>query len=131
MRLFHSKLHPRASAVDTQKIGPIGGMILIHLSEHAPTTAQAMAASLGRDKSQVSRIVSLLERKGLLEKSANHDDARATDLRLTEAGQLQVAAFNGALVETAKDIVSELSKGEVNEFSKLMARINSSNRQKL
>lgn len=128
MRLFHSKLHPLASAVDTQKIGPIGGMILIHLSEQAPTTAQAMATSLGRDKSQVSRIVSLLERKGLLEKSANRDDARATDLRLTEAGQRQVAAFNGALVEAARDILSDLSKDEVSEFSNLITRINSSNR---
>lgn len=123
MRAVHAELHPRAQRVDQERVGPIGGMILFVISETSPTTAQAIAENIGRDKSQVSRLIGLLVKKGLVEKSMKADDARSSDLRLTERGRLQVAAFNGALVETTKKTLAPLSQDEVRQFSKLLAKI--------
>ncbi|MEL7128304.1 MAG: winged helix DNA-binding protein [Pseudomonadota bacterium] len=123
MRRFHADLHPIAQRVDREKVGPIGGMVLFVISEAGETTAQSIASTLRRDKSQVSRVVSLLVRKGLVEKFANDDDARSSRLRLTEKGMLQVAAFNGALVETTANILVGLDRNEVRQFSELLAKI--------
>lgn len=123
MRRFHSDLHPRAQKVDRDKIGPIGGMILYVISENSPTTAQEISATLGRDKSQVSRVVSLLIQKGLVETAAHERDARRVTLRLSKQGELQVASFNGAMVETAKSVVGHLSQSEIKQFSNLLSKI--------
>lgn len=123
MRRFHSDLHPRAQRIDEEKVGPIGGMILFVISESSPVSAQEIAQTLGRDKSQVSRVISLLVRKGLVEKSTAASDARSSNLCLTEKGLLQVAAFNGALVETAKTTLSALNQKELQLFSGLLTKI--------
>lgn len=123
MRRFHSVMHPRAQNVDMEKVGPIGGMILLFISEHQPTTAQMTAASLGRDKSQVSRVISLLDQKGLIEKTTSSEDARQVDLYLSEKGRMQVAAFNGVMVETTREILGELSREEAEQFSDLLSKI--------
>ncbi|MEP1144497.1 MAG: MarR family transcriptional regulator [Henriciella sp.] len=126
MRRFHSDFHPRAVRIDLEKVGPIGGMVLYVISENNPITAQEIASTLGRDKSQISRVVSLLEHKGLIDKSTHSGDARRSQLQLTEKGKLQVAAFNGALVETTRNTLGQLSQGELDQFSKLLAKVLSS-----
>ncbi|MEL6692789.1 MAG: MarR family winged helix-turn-helix transcriptional regulator [Pseudomonadota bacterium] len=123
MRRFHSDLHPRAQRIDEEKVGPIGGMILFVISESSPISAQEIAQTLGRDKSQVSRVISLLVGKGLVEKSNAATDARSSDLRLTDKGLLQVAAFNGALVESAKTTLAALDQNELRQFSSLLSKI--------
>ncbi|MEL7110611.1 MAG: MarR family winged helix-turn-helix transcriptional regulator [Pseudomonadota bacterium] len=123
MRRFHSDLHPRAQAVDQEKIGPIGGMILYVISENRTNTAQEISQTLGRDKSQVSRVVSLLIQKGLVETSAHEHDARRVTLCLSKQGELQVASFNGAMVETTKSVLGHLSRIEIQRFSNLLSKI--------
>lgn len=126
LRRFHSEMHPRAQQVDAEKIGPIGGMILLVISEHSAITARSIGEALGRDKSQVSRMVSLLMQKGLVEKTLDQRDARVSQLSLTDKGALQVAAFNGALVETTRSVLEPLSPDDVAQFSALLEKILSS-----
>ena len=109
MRRFHSDLHPRAQAVDQEKIGP--------------TTAQEISETLGRDKSQVSRVIGLLTRKGLVQTTTHERDARSVSLRLSKQGTLQLAAFNGAMVETTKSVLGPLSQDEVRQFSALLTKV--------
>lgn len=123
MRRFHSDLHPRAQLVDQEKIGPIGGLILYVISEANPTSAQEVSSTLGRDKSQVSRVISLLIKKGLVESTVDKSDARSVTLRLTKQGELQVASFNGAMIETTKSVLGHLSRSEIQRFSKLLTKI--------
>ncbi|MEL7540652.1 MAG: MarR family winged helix-turn-helix transcriptional regulator [Pseudomonadota bacterium] len=123
MRRFHSDMHPRAQKVDTEKVGPIGGMILFVISENSPVTAGEIGALIGRDKSQISRIISMLIRKGLVEKSADEADARRAKLRLSNTGELQVATFHGALVETMKNVLSDLNREERAQFSALLGKV--------
>lgn len=123
MRRFHADLHPHASKIDEKKIGPIGGMILFVIAESGTITSQGLAATLGRDKSQVSRIVNSLIRKNLIEKHTTESDARVSQLSLTKTGNMQVASFNGALVEATKSTLAPLNQDEIETFSKLLAKI--------
>lgn len=123
MRRFHSDFHPRAQLIDAERVGPIGGMILFVISEQDCITAQRISEMLGRDKSQISRVISSLIRKDLIEKTAGTTDARRTPLRLSEKGALQVAAFNGALVETTKSVLERLNRDEITQFSGLLSKI--------
>lgn len=123
MRRFHSDLHPRAETVDIERVGPIGGMLLFVISEQSPITAGEIAKHLGRDKSQVSRGIGLLMRKGLVDRAADSDDARRVQLCLSEAGALQVAAFHGALVETTKSLLGGLTADEQTTFSDLIGKV--------
>lgn len=123
MRRFHSEMHPRAQRVDAEKVGPIGGMILFVLSEQRAMTAGAIGDTLGRDKSQISRVVRLLIQKGLLEKTTDERDARVSRLSLSDKGALQVAAFNGALVETTKNVLAPLNADDIAQFSALLEKI--------
>ena len=123
MRRFHSDLHPRALRVDHEKVGPIGGMILYVISENSPITAHDISVMLGRDKSQISRIVSLLIKKGLVQKTAAAGDARSFELYLSQKVALQLAAFNGAMVETTKSLLAHLDGAEIEQFSELLAKI--------
>lgn len=123
MRRFHADMHPRAVRVDQEKIGPVGGMILLAIDESSPIALQVLANRLGRDKSQISRIVQTLVRKGLVEKAAHDEDARVSELTVTEKGNLQIAGFRGALVETTRNILGPLDRDEADQFSKLLSKI--------
>ena len=123
MRRFHADLHPRASRIDSEKVGPIGGMFLLYISENVSTTAQDISSALGRDKAQVSRVLGLLAQKGLVAKSQSEEDGRSSQLRLTESGQLQVAAFNGALMEATRSTLGHLTPEDKQSFSELLSKI--------
>ncbi|MDJ0920187.1 MAG: MarR family transcriptional regulator [Henriciella sp.] len=123
MRRFQAELHPRAVEIDAAKVGPIGGMMLIAIGERGAISSQALAAALGRDKSQISRVVSLLIQKQLVEKRAHAEDGRVSDLVLTERGELQVAGFNGALKEATRQTLSALSRDEMEQFSAMLSKV--------
>ena len=78
---------------------------------------------MGRDKSQVSRVIGLLTRKGLVQTTTHERDARSVSLRLSKQGTLQLAAFNGAMVETTKSVLGPLSQDEVRQFSALLTKV--------
>ena len=55
--------------------------------------------------------------------STDKRDARVSRLSLSDKGALQVAAFNGALVETAKNVLAPLNADDVVQFSALLEKI--------
>lgn len=55
------------------------------LRDRRPRMAQ-LAAHLGLDKSSVSGLIERAERRGLVERAPSPDDARATEVVITEAG---------------------------------------------
>lgn len=60
---------------------------LMELSHGELLTQTALAQRLGLEKSTVSRLVGILERREWIARSRSPHDARALDLRLTDAGQ--------------------------------------------
>ena len=60
--------------------------ILGFLKRRGPNRVMALAKLVGITEATASRAISTLERKGLVEKSADPDDGRATRISLTAAG---------------------------------------------
>lgn len=130
LRRFNADLNPRAAAVDVENIGPIGGMVLLTLHEAGDLTAKALSEKMGRDKSQISRLIHHLEQRGLIAKAGDARDARRSILQLTDKGVSQVAAFHTALTATTDAICTPLSAAEVTTLSALLTKIHSADYSK-
>ena len=123
MRKIHADLHPRAAEFDYEQVGPIGGMLLLTIGESEPLQMQSVVAKMGRDKSQITRLIQNLERKGLVQKQRRKEDAREIVLVLTPAGREQLKTIQSALSEVVAKIFEPLSSVETHEFYKVLSRL--------
>lgn len=112
MRRMNAGVEARAPIFDTDRIGPIGGMILLTIAELQPTTMQRVAETMARDKAQLSRTISSLERRGLVARATNEDDQRSMLLSLTDKGDGFVGVIKRNLSEVLSGILEPLDDGE-------------------
>lgn len=122
VRRMHTTLHVKAPEFDTEKIGPGGAMILLTLDELGETSMNALTQALMRDKSQMTRAVGPLERKGIIKRAQSQQDARVTIISLTDRGQEMVATLQHVIGETADHVLSPLTREEKNTLQSLLAR---------
>lgn len=102
---------------------PLGGMLLLTLGEREPVDIQTLVAALGRDKSQISRVIQRFERLGLLQRKKSDVDGRVSVLRLTAMGREQLTKIQEALAAVVQGIFNGLSRRERAEFAKLLTRV--------
>ncbi len=122
MRRLNARVHAQAPEFDREKVGPIGGMILMTLAEVQPAPMQQIATMMGRDKAQLSRMFSSLERKGLVARSANADDQRSSLLSLTPEGDALVVAIKRAVGGAVGELLAPLEPKERVEMLRLLAK---------
>ncbi|MGD1933791.1 MAG: MarR family winged helix-turn-helix transcriptional regulator [Candidatus Phaeomarinobacter sp.] len=123
MRLIHVNLHPKAQAIDEQKVGPLGGMVLMTIAENERLSIQDLTRQLARDKAQMTRLIQLLERKELLLRTRLPDDARVSLVSLTSEGHALVASFQDALADVVEDLLSGVNAEERKQFSATLRKI--------
>lgn len=123
MRRIHAELHPRAAEFDHHQVGPLGGMMLLTVSEHGSIDIQSLVDALGRDKSQISRLIQRFESKGLLTREKSATDARVSILRLTNLGKEQVESIKEALTAIVDGLFNALPAGEKATFAKILERV--------
>jgi DNA-binding MarR family transcriptional regulator len=87
-----------------------------------PVRASALAAGLQSDLSTVSRQVTALVTRGLLERRADPVDGRASLLVVTAAGQAVIAAHEHARKAFFEEVLSDWSPGERGQFVHLLER---------
>ncbi len=122
-RTLHAGTHQKAQAVDVAKIGPMGGMILMAIAELQPVAAHDLTAHVSRDKSQMTRLIGVLDQNGFISRSRSASDGRVTVLALTKEGQQQVAAFQDVLGSVLSDMLTPLNKQEQGELLRLLLKI--------
>ena len=123
VRRIHSKLHPRAFAVDKEKVGQLGGLILMALAELEPVPIQSLVSHMARDKSQMTRAIKSLETKGLIERVVFPDDRRVCLLQLTSKGHSLVKVFTSLLGDVITELLEPLSNNEKEQLLKLLRKI--------
>lgn len=123
MRRIHSALQARAAEFDTENVGPAGGMLLLTLAEMGQPEIRELTARFARDKSQMTRVIGMLETKGLVARRPSQRDQRASVVSLTPKGHAVVADLSRALAETIGALVAPLSAEEQETLKALMARI--------
>lgn len=123
MRRIHASLHAKAATFDRHCVGPGGGILLLTLAEIEPAPIQDLVRRMSRDKSQMTRAIQSLERKGLIERRDLPEDARVCLLALTPMGQEAVDMLQQAVAGVLADILSPLSNGEQEALKDLLRRI--------
>ncbi|WP_424969639.1 MarR family winged helix-turn-helix transcriptional regulator [Dinoroseobacter sp. S76] len=123
MRRIHSALQAKAAEFDTENVGPAGGMLLLTLAEMGQPEIRELTARFARDKSQMTRVIGMLETKGLVARRPSQRDQRASVVSLTPKGHAVVADLSRALAETIGTLVAPLSAEEQETLKTLMARI--------
>jgi DNA-binding MarR family transcriptional regulator/GNAT superfamily N-acetyltransferase len=94
---------------------------------NAPGGQAVSAAALGRDLAldagYLSRLISGLEKKGLLERAPSRDNAKRLQLSLTERGRTVFSGLNAASAEEVSALLAGLSDGEQRQLVGAMTRI--------
>lgn len=99
------------------------GQVLLHaVAAGGPARASALAASVQADLSTVSRQVTALVERGLLERQADPDDGRATLLALTGAGRTALARHEQGRREFFEAVLDGWSPEETAQFARQLER---------
>ena len=112
MRKIEAGLHGKATAMDTDRVGPFGGMVLLTLAELEPAPLHRLVSAMGRDKSQMTRAIKSLEDKGLIMRKACPEDGRVSLLSLTDKGQTFIAEVKKLLAGVIDEILRPVSREE-------------------
>jgi MarR family transcriptional regulator, 2-MHQ and catechol-resistance regulon repressor len=90
---------------------------------HAPLTLNQLAARLYLDKSTASRVVDALERKGLVERSADPDDRRALRLSPTAEGRSLHARIEDDILAQEAALLAEFPHEVRRSMAKLVGQL--------
>lgn len=131
MRRLHAAMHHRAVTFDVDRIGPLGGMTLMTLADIEPAPIQQLCAAMARDKAQMTRLIQMLEGKGLIERRGSSEDRRVTLLRLTVKGQGFVHLVRNAMTNIMDDILSPLTASELSKFSMMLEKLEEIDQKRL
>lgn len=93
------------------------------LARFGPITMNELASHLYLDKSTASRVVSTLERKGLLNRLQHPDDRRAVHLTISEAGQEKHDRIAEDIQEREKRLIADFSPEVRQSMIELISRL--------
>ncbi|MEM0937116.1 MAG: MarR family transcriptional regulator [Pseudomonadota bacterium] len=122
MRRVDAEMHRLMPVLDTQGIGPLGTITLHRLHSIAPAPVHLLVDAMGRDASQVSRVIGRLEAKGLLSKENSPEDKRVSVLTLTPAGKAHVAKVEATLSRVITEVFAPLSSCENEQLLVLLKK---------
>ena len=123
MRRIHFGLQTRAPGFDRRAVGPMGGVVLLTLSDMGRTGLAELTRRVARDKSQMTRAVRSLETKELVKREASPEDGRVTDVYLTEDGEQVVRELIAAVTEVVSETLEPISAAEKQTLKSLLQRI--------
>jgi len=92
-------------------------MLLHTVAADGPMRASALATSVHADLSTVSRQVTVLVSRGLLERRADQCDGRASLLAVTAAGQAAIAEHEQGRQAFFDAVLADWSTGEMRQFA--------------
>lgn len=123
VRRIEARMHQRMPSLDTRGIGPLGGLVLLHIAEMQPCSMQRLCEQVGRDPSQMTRVVRNLENKGVVSRTADPDDRRVSMLSLSLDGTEFVSVIKTTLSDVVDGIVAPLTDAERDLFLRLLLRV--------
>ena len=106
-------------------VGPREWRILALLGAAPDMSLNALASEANIDKSQASRTVSDLIERGLIERSADAQDARGVSLDLTRAGKNLYQEMFPAAVERNEEMLAVLSEDEREVLERALEKMTS------
>jgi DNA-binding MarR family transcriptional regulator len=99
-------------------------MLLGRIANDSPVRLSVLAGDLCVDPSVVSRQVAALEAAGLVERTADPADRRASLITATDTGAKVFARKRERLLSQLRGMLSDWSSAERREFARLFAKFN-------
>ena len=101
------------------------GRVLYEVGTRGKTQAKEVAAALGMDAGYLSRLLSKLEKAGLVRRETARQDGRAANLLLTAQGRAAIRTLNLRADRQAKAILGRLSDSQRAQFAGAVQAIQS------
>ncbi len=99
-------------------------LLLTWLDQHGPTRASAISEAFGIDKGAISRQVQHLLELGLVDRTPDPDDGRATLLAASDAARERLAVVHDAARQWLDGKLDDLPDAELEQFVRLLGRYN-------
>ncbi|OEV05815.1 MarR family transcriptional regulator [Streptomyces oceani] len=99
--------------------------LLVRLEETGPQRATTLAGYFGVGKATISRQVAALESLGLITRSPDPDDGRASLLQLTSGGHDRFTRVRDARRAKYARRLASWERPEISELARLLHRLNS------
>lgn len=122
-RVQHMHVLSTAGDVEVERSG-YG--ILSRIADTGPQRLSALAQTFGLDPSTITRQVQALEQDGLLRRSRDPEDRRASLLALTEAGGAVLTTTRANRLERLREALAHWSHEEWEQFGRLLEDFNAS-----
>jgi len=98
--------------------------LLSHVERLAPVRMADLVAALEVDKGPVSRACAKLEEQGLLKRTADKADARATLLTLTASGKRKLGQAKKKRSKALAELLKDWSPAQVKSFAGQVEKFN-------
>lgn len=126
VRRVNANVMRAAGKIDMHGVGPMGGMALLALADLEPCPIQSLCSELGRDSSQMTRVLRVLETNGLIERRTSAEDKRISWIALTDTGKTLVNGLRMAMGETLGPMASRLTARERKSLIAMLDRLSGS-----
>ena len=117
-RFAQSRLH--AAGID---ITIDQWLVLKTIHESADVTLQQVGAAVFKDLASITRIVQLLERKGLLRRRPHPSDGRRSELALTAAGERVIRTVEPIAQANRRQALEGIDGDEIARLRAVLKRI--------
>ena len=123
IRRIRRVIHERAQAVH-EDMQPTSYLLLAWLIDEGPVRASAIAENFGIDKGAISRQIQHLEELGLVTRSPDPDDGRATLVEASEDAVRRMADVADHRRKWLDEQLGDWSSAELNSFVDTLGRYN-------
>jgi DNA-binding MarR family transcriptional regulator len=117
MRVAMAEIDPSLTLNELRALSFVG--------QHAGATQKEVVEHSGRDKAQVARMLTLLEERGHLERTASDHDKRSRLLTLSPSGQALFASIRHTRRTIASDMLRNCSPATCSQLMGLLTEIRS------
>ncbi|MEV0683855.1 MarR family winged helix-turn-helix transcriptional regulator [Nocardia sp. NPDC050378] len=122
VRLHRLRDRALAQMKDRSGIEPAGFVVLFRLVCDGPMRSGALAEAVNSDASTVSRQVAQLVERGLVVRTADPDDGRATVLRATDYGRETADRIRNRRRESITIVTEDWTQDDRERFADLLTR---------
>ncbi|WP_226584653.1 MarR family winged helix-turn-helix transcriptional regulator [Halobacillus litoralis] len=111
------------SQLQPYNLAPEQNLIMMLLWEKDGLTQNQLADYLGKDKTNIARMASNLEKKGFIERKFCSEDRRSLELYLTESGQELKEKVIPVAESFNDDVTNGITEEELQELDRLLSKI--------
>lgn len=101
-------------------------VVLQTVAHAAPIRPSALAEAVNLHQSQITRQVQALEEEGLLQRSSDTDDRRASSVTVTEQGRAEIERLTEIGLAKWRRFLADWSADELTELTRLLGKLHTS-----